>query len=74
MLGRMRGRRVWVDIEAGEEKEQRRFEADHMSGCDGSRSAVRHALSGRDWPGVTHGHHLVVQNVRSVRTQCSHFR
>jgi 2-polyprenyl-6-methoxyphenol hydroxylase-like FAD-dependent oxidoreductase len=67
-------RAAWVDVEAGEEKEHRRFEADYMIGCDGSRSAVRHALFGREWPGVTHDCHLLVQNVRSVRTQCLNSR
>ena len=56
----------WVDVEIGEEgtaTEKARYEADYVVGCDGGRSAVRHALFGRDWPGLTHDCHLLVQNV-----------
>ena len=53
--------KAWVDVEV--DGATTRFEADYVVGCDGGRSAVRHALFGRQWPGVTHNCHLLVQNV-----------
>ena len=59
-------RKAWVDVEIGDSKARTRFEADYVVGCDGSRSVVRHALFGREWPGITHDCHLLVQNVGGV--------
>jgi 2-polyprenyl-6-methoxyphenol hydroxylase-like FAD-dependent oxidoreductase len=56
----------WVDVEIGpdgSEKSQQRFEADYVIGCDGGTSKVRHELFGRNWPGITWPHTLLVQNV-----------
>jgi 2-polyprenyl-6-methoxyphenol hydroxylase-like FAD-dependent oxidoreductase len=55
--------RAWADVEVRESGEKLRFEADYVVGCDGGRSVVRHALFGREWPGITHDCHLLVQNV-----------
>lgn len=55
--------KAWVDVKIGTEQKSQRFEADYLIGCDGSKSAVRHELFGRDFPGVTFDCHLVVQNV-----------
>lgn len=57
------GERAWADVRVKDCDEHLRFEADYLVGCDGSKSAVRHALFGRNWPGITHDCHLLVQNV-----------
>ncbi|KAJ9616457.1 hypothetical protein H2200_000175 [Cladophialophora chaetospira] len=57
---------AWVDVEAGAEgevKEQKRYTADYVVGCDGATSTVRKTLFGRDWPGQTFDFRLLVQNV-----------
>ena len=57
---------AWVDVEVGkedEEKQKERIEADYVVGCDGSSSAVRRSLFGRDWPGQTWECQFIVQNV-----------
>ena len=58
---------AWADVEVGESGEKVRFETDYLIGCDGGKSVVRHKLFGRDWPGVTHDCHLMVQNVSQGR-------
>lgn len=55
--------KAWVDVNVKKTMETQRLEADYVIGCDGSKSAVRHALFGRNWPGVTFDCHLMVQNV-----------
>jgi 2-polyprenyl-6-methoxyphenol hydroxylase-like FAD-dependent oxidoreductase len=55
--------KAWADVKIKDQDEQSRFEADYLIGCDGSRSAVRHNLFGRNWPGITHDCHLLVQNI-----------
>ena len=58
---------AWVDVEAGAEgevKEQKRYTADYVVGCDGATSTVRKSLFGREWPGQTFDFRLLVQNVR----------
>ena len=58
--------KAWVDVEIGkegEEKCQERMEADYVIGCDGSSSAVRRSLFGREWPGQTWDCRFIVQNV-----------
>lgn len=57
------GGRAWADVEVGEEKENIRFEADYVIGCDGATSAVRRSLFGREWPGQTFDYQFIVQNV-----------
>ncbi|KAF4539231.1 uncharacterized protein LTHEOB_10395 [Lasiodiplodia theobromae] len=57
---------AWVDVEVGEEgqqKEEKRFHADYVIGCDGASSAVRRSLFGREWPGQTFPYRFIVQNV-----------
>ena len=61
---------AWVDIEVGESAEKVRLHADYLVGCDGGKSVVRHQLFGREWPGITHDCHLMVQNV-SQRFSCA---
>ena len=59
-------KKAWVDIEIGEKEEERRherMEADYVIGCDGSSSAVRRSLFGREWPGQTWDCRFIVQNV-----------
>ena len=55
--------KAWVDVEIGEEKRVERMEADYLIGCDGSSSAVRRSLFGREWPGQTFDYRFIVQNV-----------
>jgi 2-polyprenyl-6-methoxyphenol hydroxylase-like FAD-dependent oxidoreductase len=55
--------KAWADVEVGEEKEMKRFEADYVIGCDGATSAVRRSLFGREWPGQTFDYRFIVQNV-----------
>ena len=58
--------KAWLDVEIGkeeEEKRQERMEADYVVGCDGSGSAVRRSLFGREWPGQTFDCRFIVQNV-----------
>ena len=58
--------KAWVDVEIGadgEEKKQATMEADYIIGCDGSSSAVRRSLFGREWPGQTWDCRFIVQNV-----------
>lgn len=65
---------AWVDVEVGEEgqqKEEKRFCADYVIGCDGASSAVRRSLFGREWPGQTFPYRFIVQNV-SGPLSCSH--
>ena len=53
--GREEEGKAWVDVEIGkedEEKKHERMEADYVIGCDGSSSAVRRSLFGREWPGT----------------------
>ena len=61
----MKTRDGWMlrSVKRAQRTEKARYEADYVVGCDGGRSAVRHALFGRDWPGLTHDCHLLVQNV-----------
>lgn len=60
-------KKAWVEAEIGlggdGEKRIERFEADYVVGCDGASSTVRQELFGKDWPGVTWPHVLMVQNV-----------
>lgn len=59
-------KKAWVDVKIGkegEEKRQERMEADYVIGCDGSSSAVRRSLFGREWPGQTWNCRFIVQNV-----------
>ena len=59
-------RKAWVDVEIGkdgEEKRSERLEADYLVGCDGSSSAVRKSLFGKEWPGQTWECRFIVQNV-----------
>lgn len=56
----------WVDVEIGEEDEEKqreRIEADYIVGCDGASSAVRRSLYGKEWPGQTFDCRFIVQNV-----------
>ncbi len=58
--------KAWLDVEVGgegEEKRKERMEADYVVGCDGSGSAVRRSLFGREWPGLTFDCRFIVQNV-----------
>ena len=58
--------KAWADVEIGAENEIKRterMEADYIIGCDGSSSAVRRSLFGRDWPGQTFDCKFIVQNV-----------
>ena len=55
--------KAWVDVNVKGENRTQRLEADYVVGCDGGSSAVRKALFGRNWPGVTFDCHLLVQNV-----------
>lgn len=61
-------RKAWVEVEVRHENEaeyrKETFEADYVIGCDGATSRVRQELFGREWPGVTWDHALLVQNVR----------
>ncbi|KAK3725897.1 hypothetical protein LTR37_000045 [Vermiconidia calcicola] len=60
------GRNAWVNVEIGEEDEEKRHErmgAEYIVGCDGSSSAVRRSLFGREWPGQTFDCRFIVQNV-----------
>jgi 2-polyprenyl-6-methoxyphenol hydroxylase-like FAD-dependent oxidoreductase len=56
---------AWVDVEIGDGEAARkdRLQADYVIGCDGASSVVRKSLFGRDWPGQTFPHKLLVQNV-----------
>jgi 2-polyprenyl-6-methoxyphenol hydroxylase-like FAD-dependent oxidoreductase len=57
---------AWVDVEIGgdgDEKRTERMYADYVVGCDGSGSAVRRSLFGREWPGQTFDCRFIVQNV-----------
>jgi 2-polyprenyl-6-methoxyphenol hydroxylase-like FAD-dependent oxidoreductase len=59
-------KKAWVDVEIGEDgsqKKNERMEADYVVGCDGSSSAVRRSLFGREWPGQTFDCRFIVQNV-----------
>ena len=59
--------KAWVEVEVGQgngEGRNETFEADYVIGCDGATSRVRQELFGREWPGVTWEHALMVQNVR----------
>ena len=59
-------KKAWVDVEIGGEEEEKRYErmeADYVVGCDGSSSAVRRSLFGREWPGQTFDCRFIVQNV-----------
>lgn len=55
--------KAWADVEVGQDKQNVRFEADHIIGCDGATSAVRRSLFGREWPGQTFDCQFIVQNV-----------
>ena len=58
--------KAWLDVEIGAEREVKsneRMLADYIVGCDGSGSAVRRSLYGRDWPGQTFDCRFIVQNV-----------
>jgi 2-polyprenyl-6-methoxyphenol hydroxylase-like FAD-dependent oxidoreductase len=57
------GNEAWVDVKRKDIEELERLKADYVVGCDGSKSAVRHCLFGRHWPGETFDCHLSVQNV-----------
>jgi 2-polyprenyl-6-methoxyphenol hydroxylase-like FAD-dependent oxidoreductase len=57
------GRKARVDVEIGEERSKKTFEADYVVGCDGAMSAVRRSLFGREWPGQTFDYRFIVQNV-----------
>jgi 2-polyprenyl-6-methoxyphenol hydroxylase-like FAD-dependent oxidoreductase len=65
--------KAWVEVEVGQENggdaTRETFEADYVIGCDGATSRVRQELFGREWPGVTWDHALLVQNVR-LRDSC----
>lgn len=53
--------KAWVDIETPEGKG--RIEADYIVGCDGANSAVRKALFGNDFPGLTWDAQIIATNV-----------
>jgi 2-polyprenyl-6-methoxyphenol hydroxylase-like FAD-dependent oxidoreductase len=55
--------KAWADVQVDGAADLVRLEADYVIGCDGGRSVVRHELFGREWPGMTHDCHLLVQNV-----------
>lgn len=60
------GEKAWVDVDVGEEgqeKRRERFEGDYVVGCDGASSAVRKSLFGHEWSGQTFACKLIVQNV-----------
>jgi 2-polyprenyl-6-methoxyphenol hydroxylase-like FAD-dependent oxidoreductase len=60
--------KAWVEVEVGQENgdggRKETFKADYVIGCDGATSRIRQELFGREWPGVTWDHALMVQNVR----------
>lgn len=66
-VGQDKGK-AWVEVEVGQENGgasgKETFEADYVIGCDGASSRVRQELFGREWPGITWDHILLVQNVR----------
>lgn len=56
---------AWATVEAAAghgDKEEKRFEADYVIGCDGGQSMVRKLLFQRQWPGETFESRLLVQN------------
>ena len=58
--------KAWIDVEIGKDEEERRnerLEADYVVGCDGSSSAVRKSLFGKEWPGQTFDCRFIVQNI-----------
>ncbi|KAI1331577.1 FAD/NAD(P)-binding domain-containing protein [Xylariaceae sp. FL0255] len=62
--------KAWVDVGIGSNgldeetfKSKKRFEADYVIGCDGSKSQVRKSLFGREWRGETFDSQLVVTNL-----------
>ncbi|OCL04081.1 FAD/NAD(P)-binding domain-containing protein [Glonium stellatum] len=54
--------KAWADA-VMPSNERKRFEGDYVIGCDGASSTVRQQLFGRNWPGITWDHSLLVQNV-----------
>jgi 2-polyprenyl-6-methoxyphenol hydroxylase-like FAD-dependent oxidoreductase len=62
--------KAWVDVERPGQEELKRFEDEYVVGCDGASSRVRQELFGKEWPGVTWEHTLLVQNVSAAYLAC----